>query len=123
MQETIKILGNDCYKKIIDMGLKCTKPKAAWYLLVDFENYRNKLEEIGITSSQELTSALVEAIGFVTVPGEAFGLDPSTLAVRASYVDFDGDFAVNEGKGKTSENWAPQVHACLDALEVWLNSL
>ncbi|MEC7838992.1 MAG: pyridoxal phosphate-dependent aminotransferase [Chlamydiota bacterium] len=123
VQEIMKILGKDCYQKMIEIGLKCTLPKAAWYLLIDFEPYRVKLEKIGITNSQHLSLALLDGIGFVTVPGEAFGLPPEQLAVRASYVDFDGDFAIVSGPEKGSNTWAPKIHECLEALESWIKSL
>lgn len=76
--------------------LKFLKPKAAWYLFVNFSEYTNFLLKKGVTNSYELSDFLINEKGIVGVPGKCFGIDG--LFMRFSLVDFD--LSGNEEKSK-----------------------
>jgi aspartate aminotransferase len=65
-------------------NLRIVRPQAAWYLLIDFEPYR---EQLGVKTSDELVDKLIDDIGVVGVAGSHFGLDG--LIVRFSCADID----------------------------------
>ena len=70
-----------------------------------------KLSDLNITTSAQLTTYLVETFGIVVVAGEAFGVDG--LTCRYSYIDID--FDMNK---KTYE--FGRIKDCMNILEGWL---
>ena len=62
-----------------------TKFQGAWYKWIDFENYKQKLNNININESTSLVEYLAKEIGLIAVPGVHFGLDGLTL--RLSLID------------------------------------
>ena len=85
----------------------------AWYLLLDFEpNFRWVAE-----SSPALADRLLTEVGFLTVPGSAFGIPPSRLVLRYSCVAMDNIQLADETFSTTP------VSTCMDALEAWLSLL
>mmetsp|Transcript_18281 Transcript_18281/g.23562 ORF Transcript_18281/g.23562 Transcript_18281/m.23562 type:complete len:495 (-) Transcript_18281:460-1944(-) len=112
-----------------ELGIVCPEPKAAWYLFVSFEMHRETLLERGITTSSELGLQLLSDIGFVSVAGEAFGMPPHKFVLRVSFVDFDGEAAVQDvelmaGTGKVGREkiiqWTPKMYESLEMLKQWL---
>lgn len=126
-QAVLSFLSIACQKEFSKLDIYCFRPRAAWYLLLDFEKHRNLLESKGITSSKELAIRLVEEIGMVFVPGEAFGLDSKRYFLRASYVDFNGSEAVNaltssDFENQMRENIAKHLFSGFAVLSKWLES-
>ena len=68
------------------MNLNYTDSSAFLVFLLDFINWENKLEKIGIHTSDQLNKYLAETLGFITVSGSAFGIKKQ-LILRYSYVD------------------------------------
>ena len=75
-----------CKGKFKIMNIIYTDSSAAWYFLLDFINWENELEKIGIHTSDQLNKHLAETLGFITVSGSAFGIKKQ-LILRYSYVD------------------------------------
>lgn len=65
--------------------IEYSRPGAAWYIWLDFENYRECLVKLNIKTSSDLTEYLANNYGVIMVPGSAFGDDGLTM--RMSYVD------------------------------------
>ena len=65
--------------------LLLSKPGGAWYIFVDFINYRNKLKNI--KNSHELTLLLADKCGIISVAGENFG--GSVWTVRLSLINIE----------------------------------
>lgn len=65
--------------------LLLSKPGGAWYIFVDFINYRNKLKHI--KNSHELTLLLADKCGIISVAGENFG--GSVWTVRLSLINIE----------------------------------
>lgn len=74
-------------------GLRCPEPDGGFYLMPDFDRYREPLARLGVTTSRQLAEALLDRCAIATLPGEAFGLAPTTLAVRmaSSFIDLEND--------------------------------
>ena len=69
-------------------------PQGGFYLFPDFSPLAQKLERIGVRTSQDLCSRLLAETGVVLLPGDAFGMRPQHLCARLAYVDFDGPRAL-----------------------------
>lgn len=59
----------------------------AWYYILYFDEYPDLFESFNITNSYELSEMFINEIGWITIPGEAFG--GSKTCLRFAYVDFD----------------------------------
>jgi len=114
------------------IGITCPEPKAAWYLFISFEAYRDTLLGRGITTSAELGLQLLTEIGFVSVAGEAFGMPPEKFVIRVSFVDFDGEAALQDLESmvdlemiesETIIQWTPKMYESLESLKQWLGVL
>ena len=62
------------------------KPNSAWYIFINFDNYKDKLIKLNIFSGSDLSKYLIDTIGFISVPSESFNING--LNLRLSIVDF-----------------------------------
>jgi len=65
--------------------IEYSRPGAAWYIWLDFDNYKDNLLRLGIKTSSDLTDYLANNYGIIMVPGCAFG--DYGLTTRLSFVD------------------------------------
>jgi aspartate aminotransferase len=110
-REMFSELGEYVWTRFTSMNIICSTPEAAWYIWMDFSNYKEKLTKLNITSSTQLTTYLVETFGIVVVAGDAFGVDG--LTCRYSYIDIDFDM------DKKSYEFE-RIKDCMNILEGWL---
>jgi aspartate/methionine/tyrosine aminotransferase len=90
---TIKLFSGifDEMLPILDETRLCfVKPNAAWYVFIDFENYRTFFESIGVRDSIDLSTHLLSKFGIVTVAAQHF--QHNSFSLRFSLVDFTFDF-------------------------------
>ena len=78
-------------KNVIIEDLKDTKlilseSNAAWYVLINFDNYRDKLKDLGIVDSHQLSKYLIDEMKIIMVAGQNFGIE-NQLILRYSYID------------------------------------
>ena len=59
-------------------------------MMIDFENYREKLERSGIKTSIALADHLLGEYGIALLPATDFYFDETYLMFRLAFVDFDG---------------------------------
>jgi aspartate aminotransferase len=62
-------------------GLACRPPTAAFYLYPDFAPVRERVAELGISTSVGLADHLLEQLAVAVLPGAAFG-DETALRAR-----------------------------------------
>ena len=79
--------------------LKYADVDSAWYVYINFENYKKQLMNIGITNSVDLGQYLMKNYQIITVAGKYFS--DESMSLRFSLVDFDFDL---ENKSKTIED-------------------
>ncbi|MCY3413210.1 MAG: pyridoxal phosphate-dependent aminotransferase [Candidatus Heimdallarchaeota archaeon] len=91
----LAFLGNWIAKKVQTWKLEVHDPKGAFYLFIDFEFYRNKLNSLGITNSKQLADSLLNAAGVAILPGVDFSRPLHELTARLAYVNFDGKQAMD----------------------------
>ncbi len=72
-------------------GVKMTKPDATFYLLADFNAFRDDLRRANITTSQKLSESLiVHPYHTAIVGGDSLVLERTDFSARIAYVDYDG---------------------------------
>ena len=72
------------YDKLVETGIPCVEPNAAYYLFPNFRRWKEALARRGVHSCEELTVYLLEHYGLATLPGEAFGSPTEDLCLRLS---------------------------------------
>ena len=90
--------------------------QGAWYVFVDFRNYKEELKRINISTSIELSYYLMKNYQIITVAGEHFNHD--SLSLRFSFVDFEFDFeksgSIENVNIDNMLNGIKQLHLFLD---------
>lgn len=90
----LRILGKTFHQELHNMGVKAPKPQGGFYLFPDFGRYREKFLARGIHNNQVLCDRLLEETGVALLPSLDFGRPSEELTARLSYVDFDGEKAL-----------------------------
>jgi len=109
-----------CTDELIEADVKVHCAQGGFYLFPDFSNYTEKLAKLNITTSEQLTSALMRDVGVALLPGSAFGMNKSSLTTRLAFVDFDGN-QVNSSQ--TDNPQFDQVKLGIEQLCIWLSKL
>ena len=50
------------YSELSKVHIECTKPQGAFYLLIGFNNFKTQINNLGITTSENLSDYLFEAL-------------------------------------------------------------
>ncbi|OJJ17145.1 aspartate aminotransferase [marine bacterium AO1-C] len=125
-------LGQWIVKQLTQANIRIHPVEGAFYIFPDFENYRAKLANLGISDNVDLCERILEETGVAALPGYAFGRPKNELNIRMAYVNFDGDKAL-----KVSEqiSWdqsldeafleqnCPMVTTGIQKLIQWLEAL
>ena len=113
-------LGKYCYKELVKIGVKVHKPEGAFYLLLDFTNFKDAVYELGITESDQLSEAILNQTGVAILSGTAFGMRAEDLSARLSFVDFTD---LEQSHDFNLEYDFPRIVSGINALTNWLKSL
>ena len=109
-----------CSNTLRDKNIAVHDAQGGFYLLPDFIFYKQKLAAKGVTTSEELTSKLLQETGVALLPGSAFGMPPSQLVTRLAYVDFKGEQIWDESNEQADFD---KVKQGIERLCQWLESL
>ncbi len=109
-----------CADELTKVGIKVHCAQGGFYLFPDFSNYTEKLAKQNITTSEQLTSALMNDVGVALLPGSAFGMNESSLTTRLAFVDFDGNQVNNN---QVTHAQFGQVKSGIEQLCMWLSKL
>jgi aspartate aminotransferase len=101
-----------------EAGVATASPEGGFYLFPDFAAWRDQLARRGIHGSDQLCTALLEEAGVALLPGTAFGMPAQELVARLSYVNFDGDLALQPDADL--EQVAQPVLEGIGAINHWL---
>jgi len=115
-------------------GVKMTKPDATFYLLADFNAFRDELKRAKITTSQKLSESLiVHPYHTAIVGGDSLVLERTDFSARIAYVDYDGAKVYKnylENKPKTSSEKfefvktnAPKIVAGIEMINKFFENL
>ncbi len=71
-------------------GVQCAEPQGAFYLYIDFNEYREEFMKVGLQTSVQFCEHLLEVEHTALLPASALLLPEDDFSVRCSFVDFDG---------------------------------
>jgi len=109
-----------CTEKLSQVGLKVHSAQGGFYLFPDFSNFKDKLAKRGISTSEQLTTALMNDVGVALLPGSAFGMNEKSLTTRLAFVDFDGE-QINDSTNRAHQY--DKVESGIEQLCIWLTAL
>ena len=115
-------------------GIRCPKPQGAFYMMPDFNAYREALKKRAVFTSIDLAQYLLEEHQIASLPGKAFGLEEDDLALRlsTSFIDLEDDAKARDILDAWQNNTPadvllqekhPHSHAMLKQFEAFIASL
>jgi len=84
MREYFLMIQQQVVSELAYSKLIYSKPEGAWYIWLDFSNYKHILRKLGIKDSDDLMFYLLNNFGIISVTGKAFGVN--YLSLRVSLV-------------------------------------
>jgi aspartate aminotransferase len=91
----LSTLGEWCYERLSEVGIRLHPPEGGFYLFVDFSPHADALAARGIRDGEALCERLLEDTGVAILPGSAFERPVADLTARIAYVNFDGAKALS----------------------------
>jgi aspartate aminotransferase len=92
----LKAIGGHIHNALVGAGLNAHAPEGGFYILLDFTQYQETLNNMGIYTDTEICSKVLAGTGVALLPGISFGLPPEALCARLAYVDFNGKQALDD---------------------------
>ena len=113
----LRELGSYSATLLRDAGCRLPPVDGAFYLFPEFSAVAESLRKRGIEDSPGLAEHLLQDTGVATLPGSVFGRPRTELALRLSYVNFDGEKALAAAEdGETVDGEFIRKH-CPDTVE------
>ena len=122
-------------QKLMDMGVRCSGGKGAFYIAANFDKYRTELAGLGVHTSEQLARHLLDEFRIATLPGVDFGLPSEMLTLRlaTSYLDMEQPADASrivalytsgiKDQALMSESHHPSTHQCLQIFQRFMLSL
>lgn len=116
------------HDQLLQCGISAPEGTGGFYLFCNFAGLRELLEQKGISNSNALAEALIQETGIASLPGTVFGRRNNELVLRLSYVDFDGEFALNnvsliDGSDQdVAARICPRIKLAMEKLTDWLSA-
>ncbi len=81
------------WQQLTELGVPCAQPDGGFYVFPTFNKWRVALAKLGITTSPQLASHLLDTYQISSLPGTAFGVNEAELSLRlaSSYLDMETD--------------------------------
>jgi aspartate aminotransferase len=83
-------LGNECAQTLKNAGIKVHEPVGGFYLFLDFSDFSDKFNSMGIKTSKQLFEIILNETGVALLHGSSFNRPKEEFTARMAYVDFDG---------------------------------
>jgi aspartate/methionine/tyrosine aminotransferase len=102
----LRIISKFVYQSLKSVGIDCTKPQGAFYMMIGFENFKDKFHALGIDNSNQLADFLLENYSVALLPSTDFYFQKEELFFRLAFVDFNGEKVLEAFKkfdGNTQE--------------------
>ena len=116
----LKEISSHCSQTLRNAGVRVHDAQGGFYLFPEFSNFQQKLADRNITTSEQLTTAIMDETGVALLPGSAFGMPESSLTTRLAFVDFDGSQIWKE------DSHTPEFDQTIEGISrlcSWLNNL
>ncbi|MDJ0752924.1 MAG: aminotransferase class I/II-fold pyridoxal phosphate-dependent enzyme [Ardenticatenaceae bacterium] len=117
-----------------EIGIQVAQPQGGFYMMPNFNRWREPLAEIGVHTSEDLAGHLLDKYQLAFLPGTAFGTDPADLSLRlaTSFIDMEtteaADRILDAWHGSKNpeafmEDHHPQTAAALRQLQRFISSV
>lgn len=129
-RRVLRVIGRTVHARLEEMNVSSPKPMGGFYLFPNFSYYREKFKAMGIHASKQLCDRLLEDTGVALLPSYDFGRPSEELTARLSYVDFNGEEALNCAAGEFKDRQlngafvsqcAPRMLEAMDRMQSWLD--
>lgn len=79
------------WEQLSELDIDCAEPSGGFYLFPNFDQWKPRLAQKGIHTSDDLARHLLDEWQIATLPGSVFGTPPEELSLRlsASYLDME----------------------------------
>ncbi len=88
--QILKGVSNFVFTKLTAVGIDCTLPQGAFYMMIGFNKFKSKINSLGISTSEELSNYILEKYNVALLPASDFYFKDKELFFRLAFVDFDG---------------------------------
>jgi len=124
----LSALGKKCNDILNETGIANDSPDGCFYLFPDFSLFREKLQTRNINTSRKLAETLLEETGVALLPGSEFGRPQHEMTLRLSYVNFNGNEALQaaswqEVSAAFLQQYCGQTLAAMKVMRDWFLSL
>jgi aspartate aminotransferase len=99
--QILKGISDYVYDELTLINIDCTQPSGAFYMMIGFNNFKEKINNLGITTSTELANHLLELYSVALLPSTDFYFEKHDLFFRLAFVDFDGETVYDLFKNKS----------------------
>lgn len=117
-----------------EMGIQVAQPQGGFYMMPNFNRWREPLARIGVHTSEDLAHHLLDKYQLAFLPGTAFGAEPTDLSLRlaTSFIDMETSTAADkilnawddsQNPETFMEAHHPQTAAALQHLQRFISSL
>jgi aspartate/methionine/tyrosine aminotransferase len=87
----LKCVSEYIYKEFSKISIECTKSQGAFYMVIGFNKFKSQISQLGIHTSIDLATHVLEKYKVAMLPGVDFGFEKEELFFRIAFVDFDGE--------------------------------
>lgn len=124
----LRALGRRAAADLASAGFDVDAPDGGFYLFPDAAPFREVLAGRAITNGPTLCERILDETGVAMLPGSAFGRPVDELTFRLSYVDFDGEQALegsmrvpgdNELDDEFLRNYCGRVLTAIERIIAW----
>lgn len=88
--QILKGVSNFVFTKLTTIGIDCTTPQGAFYMMIGFNKFKGKINSLGINTSEELSNHILKQYNVALLPASDFYFKEEELFFRLAFVDFDG---------------------------------
>ncbi len=111
------------YDRLNQLGIGCSKPEGAFYLLADFNDFKLAIKEkLNISTSEEMAKHLLKTYNIAMLPGSDFYMDNDDLSFRIATVDYDGANVIDVDHIRIDHHM-PNIKKGIQALEHFVDQL
>ena len=127
--DVLSVLGKWCSDQLNNNNVRVHAPEGAFYLWIDFSQFKTALQAKGINDSAKLCEKLLSDAGVALLPGTAFGMKKDLYVARLAYVNFDGNKTLEAvANGKTVDEsfvkeLCPRVVTGIERINQFVNAL
>lgn len=96
----LKVTAAYVHQRLLAAGIPTAAPQGGFYLFPDFSSWRDQIngQASHLATSADFCKYLLDKTGVALLPGSDFGRPEHELTARLSYVDFDGEQALEAAR-------------------------